>query len=184
MAAAALYIATNLDDIVLLTVLYAGEGSRAERRKILAGRYLGTAILTVLSILGARGAQLLPERYVGLLGIVPILLGVRAWLDGRCGDGESAVLDAVSAASVALITVSSGADNLGVYIPAFAAYTDVQLAVTAIVFAVMTALWCIAAAKLAEVPIVGKKIKKYKRIIVPVVFVALGVMILAEAYLA
>ncbi len=182
MAAAALYIATNLDDIILLTVLYAGEGSRAARRRILAGRYLGTAVLTGGSILGARGAQLLPERYVGLLGIVPILLGIKAWFDGRRGDGESAVLDAVSAASVALITISSGADNLGVYIPAFAAYTGAQLVVTAVVFVVMTALWCVAAAKLAEVPIVGEKIKKYKRIIVPVVFVALGVVIFAEAY--
>ena len=179
-AAAALFAATNLDDIVLLTVLYAGAGGGAGKRKLLVGRYLGTAILTVLSILGARGAQLIPERYIGLLGIVPILLGVKAIFDRHGDDGAPA---AVSAASVMLVTLSSGADNLGVYIPAFVAYTVAQLAVTAAVFAAMTAVLCIAAERLAGLPLVGEKIEKYKRIIVPVVFIALGVMILAEAYL-
>lgn len=181
MAAVALYSATNLDDIVLLTVLYAGAGGRAARRRILAGRYLGTAVLTGVSILGSRGAQLLPERYVGLLGILPILLGIRAIL--ARGDDDAAP-DAVSTASVAMLTISSGADNLGVYIPAFAAYTGAQLTVTAAFFAAMTAVLCIAAERLAGLPLVGEKIKKYKRIIVPVVLIALGVMILAEAYLA
>lgn len=178
MAAVALYIATNLDDIVLQTVLYAGAG-RAVRRSILAGRYLGTAILMTLSILGARGAALIPARYIGLLGIVPILLGIKAIFER---DDEAGVPDQVSAVGVMLITISAGADNLGVYIPAFAAYTGAQLAVTALVFATLTAMLCIAAERLAGLPLVGAKIEKYRRIIVPVVFIALGVMILAEGY--
>lgn len=178
-AAVVLYMATNLDDIVLLTVLYAGEGSRAVQRQILAGRYLGTAILTGVSILGARGMQLIPERYIGLLGIVPILIGVKAIFDR---DGDDSAPIAVSAASVALVTLSSGADNLGVYIPVFVAYTGAQLAVTALVFAAMTAVLCIAAERLAGLPLVGEKFERYKQIIVPVVFIVLGVMILAEAY--
>ena len=79
-AADALFVVTNLDDIVLLTVLHAG-ADRAGRRSILAGQALGVAILTALSILGARGAALIPERYIGLLGVLPILLGVRAIFD-------------------------------------------------------------------------------------------------------
>lgn len=184
LTAAALYAATNLDDMILLTVLYAGTAGGKARRSILAGRWLGAVVLTGVSILGACGMRFVPARYIGLLGVVPIMLGIRAWFVGRRNDGKGKALpDTVSAVSVALITISGGADNLGVYIPAFTGCTGGQMAITVIVFAVMTVLWCAAAAWLAGLPVVGEKIEQYKRIIVPVVFVALGVMILAEAYL-
>ena len=179
LTAVVLFVATNLDDFVLLIVLCA-EAGRTGRRSIFAGRYLGMAILTVLSILGARGAQLISAQYIGLLGIVPILLGIKAIFDHGEGNGVSGT---VSTLSVTLVTLSSGADNLGVYIPAFAGCTWTQLTVFTAVFAAMTAMLCIAAEKLACLPVVGEKIRKYKRIVVPVVFVALGAMILTEAYL-
>jgi cadmium resistance protein CadD (predicted permease) len=58
-----------------------------------------------------------------------------------------------------------------------AAYT---IALTGLVFAAMTALWCYAAYRLVSHPALGTEIRRYGSRAVPFVLIALGVWILLQ----
>lgn len=175
-AAAAAFFSTNLDDLFVLMLLFAQAGDRAGRRRIAAGQYLGIGALTAFSMLCALGMGRVPGEYLRLLGLVPILLGLRAFVTRN--RPEEAAVSGVGVLSTAALTVANGGDNLGVYIPLFAGDTAGQLAVTAAVFALLCGLWCLLAAKLAALPQVQAVIRKWKGILVPAVLVLLGLSIL------
>lgn len=74
--------------------------------------------------------------------------------------------------------MANGADNIGIYVPIFSRYTSSQVVVTLLVFAVMLALWCYLGEKILNFPFIKKTLERYKHILVPVVFIALGCYIL------
>jgi hypothetical protein len=76
--AGALFVGTNLDDMVVLAVLNASAraGGRPKVWHIWAGQYVGIAILVGVSVLGALGLTVLLDNRVWLLGLVPLGLGV------------------------------------------------------------------------------------------------------------
>ena len=175
-ASTAAFAATNVDDLFVLMLLFGQAESRLARRKICLGQLLGLAVLTAASVACALGLGVLPKAWLRLLGLVPITLGVRAWLTRR-GEDEQAP-SAVGLLSTALLTVANGGDNLGVYIPLFAGFDGGQLTLCAGVFALMTLLWCLLGARLASLPRVGAAIGKYKAVLVPAVLILLGLYIL------
>lgn len=79
-AAAAVFIATDIDDIVILTLLFitARTTGRPGSWQIVAGQYLGIGALVLLSAVVAAGLLVVPDEWTGLLGLLPITLGVRA----------------------------------------------------------------------------------------------------------
>lgn len=169
------YISTNIDDIFMLIILLA---QTKAKRKLIAGHFLGVALLTVISMLGAFGLQNLPLKYVGILGLVPIGLGIKAWFNR---DDEETEAKAVDLLSMAMITLSNGADNVGVYIPLFTGFFGAERIGAVLIFTAMTALWVWLANSLAEFPKIKAVIEKYKDIAIPVVFIALGVFIILDS---
>lgn len=176
------YISTNIDDIFVIMILLA-QAAKGAKGKLIAGHFLGVGIVTAISMLGALGLQDLPLKYVGILGLVPIGLGIKAWLDHKKGADDDDAPDAqiVGLLSMAMITVGNGADNVGVYIPLFAGFTGAERIGAVVVFAVMTALWVFLANSLAEFPKIKAAVGKYKHIVIPVVFILLGVYIIMDS---
>ena len=176
------FAGTNIDDIFVLMVLFAQAERRQERAKIAAGQYLGIGLLTLLSIAGARGFQAVLADSIWMLGTVPVFMGVRFWVKERRerknGDKEMVSASAISIPAAFLLTVTNGADNIGVYIPQFGQYSPAQLAVCAAVFMVMAGIWCLLGNRLAGLPLIRRKIQQYRHILVPLVLIGLGVMIL------
>ena len=170
------YISTNIDDIFVLMILLASAG--AAKGRLIAGHFLGVGLITVISMLCAFGLQNLPLRHVGLLGLVPIALGIKAWFDR---DEEEAEAKGTGVLSMAMITLGNGADNVGVYIPLFTGFSGVERIGAVIIFAGMTVLWIWFANSLAELPKIKAVIEKYKAVAIPVVFIALGVFIILES---
>lgn len=170
------YISTNIDDIFVIMILLASAGSAKGR--LIAGHFLGVGLITVISMLGAFGVQNLPLKYVGLLGLVPIALGIKAWFDR---DEEEAEAKGTGVLSMAMITLGNGADNVGVYIPLFTGFSGGERIGAVIIFISLTALWVWLANSLAEFPKVKAVIEKYKSIAIPVVFIALGVFIILDS---
>lgn len=82
--------------------------------------------------------------------------------------------------TVALITIASGGDNLGIYIPYFASLAVLEIITALIVFALSVAILCYISYRLAKVSFVSETLEKYERIIVPIVFIGLGLYILIE----
>ncbi len=175
-AAAAAFVATNIDDLFVLMLLFGQAEGRSARRKICLGQLLGIAFLTAVSVVCALGLGRVPKAWLRLLGLVPLILGIRAWKK-RSGEEEQAP-SAVGLLSTALLTVANGGDNLGVYIPLFAGFDGGQLTLCAGVFVLMTLLWCLLGARLAALPRVAGVIGRYKGILVPVVLILLGLHIL------
>ncbi len=178
----AAYTGTNIDDIFVIMILLA-QAAKGTKGRLVAGHFLGVGILTAVSMLGAFGLQNLPLKYVGILGVVPIGLGIKAWLDHKKGadDGNTPDARGVSPLSMAMITVGNGADNLGVYIPLFTRFSGAEQIGAVIVFTVMTALWVFLANALAEFPKIKELISKYKPVLIPAVFILLGVYIIMDS---
>jgi cadmium resistance transport/sequestration family protein len=178
----ALFVATNLDDIFILLVFFADR--RLRTRNIVAGTYLGMAALVLISVVAALIALVIPPSYVRLLGLIPIVLGVKAliWRDDD-DDEEERARGAQSrahsqAAVVAAVTIANGGDNIGVYVPVFAIQSGYEIAVIVSVFVVMTALWCALAHWLVNHPTIGAPIRRYGHRILPFVLIGVGVMVM------
>jgi cadmium resistance protein CadD (predicted permease) len=177
-----LFVSTNVDDLVVLVALFAHSKFRA--RDVVAGQYLGLAVLFVVSAAGALLALVIPNTYLGLLGIFPILIGIRkliALRHERVEAGPAGTGRYGSIAGVALVTIANGGDNIGVYMPSFAVHSASQIAVIAIVFVAMTALWCLFAHWMVNHPRLGAPLRRYGHIFAPIVLIGLGLLILHHA---
>lgn len=175
-AAAAAFAATNVDDLFVLMLLFGQAANGPERRKIVLGQYLGAALLTAVSLAGALGVGLFPAGLLRLLGLVPMVLGIRAWLK-RDGE-ETTENSALSVLGVSALTVANGGDNIGVYLPLLARMDGGEKTAVVAVFALLCGLWCALGSRLAVLPAVAKTISRHKGWLVPAVLVLLGVSIL------
>lgn len=82
--------------------------------------------------------------------------------------------------NVSLITIANGADNIGVYIPLFMRLNTPELIMTIVIFILLIAVWCFIGERLTKLPGIKYSIQKYKNVIVPVVFILIGVFILCR----
>lgn len=184
--AAGMFIGTNIDDILVLTVLFLSSraGGRPLRGQIWGGQYLGIAVLVAVSVVAALGLTVVPDDWVGLLGLVPFALGVRGlWAAIRArGDGEDGgAVVAGSLPAVAGVTIANGADNISVYTPVFRTIGAGATVVTVAVFAAGVALWCLAGSWLGSHQKVVGVVERYGQWLVPAVFMVIGAVIVAES---
>ncbi|GAA2716898.1 cadmium resistance transporter [Micromonospora olivasterospora] len=179
--AALVFAATNLDDIVVLTVLFVAARGTGRPRPwhIVAGQYLGIGALVAAAVVVAAGLLVVPDPWTGLLGLLPIGLGVRALLARGDDDGPPAVVGGLL--GVAGVTVANGADNIAVYVPVFRSLTPTTGLVYLLVFAALVAAWCAAAAVLGGHPRVVRLVGRAGHWLVPAVFVAIGAVILVSS---
>jgi cadmium resistance protein CadD (predicted permease) len=180
--ALALFVATNIDDIFILLALFSNPGYRPAQ--VVAGQMLGMALVIALSIAGAFLALAIAPMYVGLLGFVPLALGILKLVRKHEAD-DTAAPDAASGAlrmlAVTAITVANGSDNIGVYVPVFATSGRVHVAIYAVTMLVATAGLCWLAHALIQHPRLGAPIRRYAGPITPFVLIGLGVYILIES---
>jgi cadmium resistance protein CadD (predicted permease) len=180
-----MFVATNVDDIVLLAALFA---TRLAARTIVVGQLLGMAALVAMSAAAAAAAVVVPPRWLALLGLFPLALGIREALRLRAAQddedendaGEKVAHSRSQVVAVAAITVANGGDNLAIYIPVFA--NDLSaVPLYAALFGVMTLAWCALGYGLVNNPVVGERIRRQGRVLLPVVLIAIGLWLLAGA---
>lgn len=177
-AADAAFIATNIDDILLLTLFFATAKPK-QGKNVVIGHLLGLAVLTALSLLGAWGAGLFSEKFTALLGILPLLLGIREFVClSKEDESENISCQSLSVGNILLITVASGGDNVGIYIPLLAGLSRLDTLVTLIVFLLLGLLWCTLGYHITRLPLLKTIIEKYGKYITPPVLILLGIYIL------
>jgi cadmium resistance protein CadD (predicted permease) len=182
-----LFVSTNVDDLVVLVGFFAHPKFRA--RDVVAGQYAGLAVLFTLSVAATLLSLVIPKAYLGLLGIFPILIGIGKLLELRRDRTRTApTKDLVATtgshgniASVALVTIANGGDNIGVYMPSFAVHSGGQVAIIALVFVPMTALLCMLAHWMVSHPRFGAPLRHYGHIFAPLVLIGLGILIIHNA---
>lgn len=190
--AVVVFASTNVDDVFLLAAFFADRHLRA--RSVVLGQFLGIGALVAASAAAAWASLAVPEGYPAMLGAIPLALGLRKLWGLRRAGGEADPDDSdlrgaeeraerrthSQVLAVAGVTVANGGDNLGVYIPLFA--RDPHLVpLYALVFAVMTALWCFAGHRLVQNRMIGDRLRRYGHVALPIVLIALGLWILAGA---
>ncbi|KQQ18710.1 MULTISPECIES: cadmium resistance transporter [Rathayibacter] len=187
-AAIGLFAATNIDDIVVLTVLFlASARGSLPGWKVVAGQYLGFATLVAISVVAAAGLTIIPDEWVGLLGLIPLAIGLyglirtlRSRGDDDDDDDESSI-SAVGLLGVAGITIANGADNISLYTPVFRTSPIADTVVTIIVFFLLVAVWCLIARVVGTNKTVTELLERVEHWLVPAVFIGLGLFILIES---
>ena len=178
------FAATNIDDIFILMLFFSQTSEAFRNWHVVVGQYLGFAALVALSILGSLGVLIVPEEWIGLLGLVPIFLGIRALthLRGNAEDEEERKpIEGPGIWGVAAVTFANGGDNIGIYVPLFASVGYTRMGMIVPVFFALVAVWCYVGYKLGSHPTVAEKIDRYGHIVVPFVLVGLGIYILLES---
>ena len=184
--AASSFIATNMDNLLLLVLL---QGANPRRRGVVLLGYLGAVgVLICVSALGVAVGEVLDAGLVGFLGLVPILLGChmlyQAWKDR--GHPEEA-LDTIAGrprrglwfGTLALMLGNSG-DSLAVMLPLLAE-TDRGGQWTLVAsYLVCAVLWAGVAWKIAGQHALARRIERRGEKIVPWIMIGVGIYILLD----
>lgn len=174
--AVGVFVVTNLDGLVLLTLLFATPTIRTS--SVVVGQYLGLTIVVAISAAAAFGLYVVPRRWAGLLGVIPIALGLRALVRR---DDPTFVKPAVGLAAVILLIVSDGTDNVAVYTPVFRHLGPLASLLYVSVFAVIAVVWCALGSALARHKRIASSVERWGHLIVPIVFILIGLTLLTTA---
>jgi len=190
------FTATNLDDVLILLLFFSQVSTALRKRHIVIGQYLGFGALVVASLSGYFGGLLMPRDWIGMLGILPIAIGLNRLFipDTEDEDVESeetlqetsnswfSNLLSPQVYSVAAVTFANGGDNVGIYVPLFASTTWEILLVILSVFFSMVGVWCYAAYRLIQVPAIADALTRYGNYLVPFVLIGLGILIMIDSH--
>jgi cadmium resistance transport/sequestration family protein len=182
----ATFVATNIDDIVILIVIFSQ--ALLPTRHVVFGQYVGFSTLVAISVAGSLVSLVVPLWVIGLMGLLPIGIGVKKLLEKSDGEGIEEAKEKLNQRqhwkflTVAAITISDGGDNIGIYVPLFASSTFGEIIVIIMVFMVMVALWCGFAYYLANRGFLAERTKRIGGRLLPFVLIGLGIYILAEAF--
>lgn len=187
------FVATNLDDIVILSLFFSQINACFRRRHIVIGQYLGFSLLVIASLPSFFGKFILPTSWIGLLGIVPMIIGISRLLNPETDEQEDFNNPESSPSwwcnflspqsyAVAAVTIANGGDNISIYMPMFATNTWDSLLVILAVFFVMVGVWCYTAYCLTQVSAIAALIVRYGNPLVPFILIGLGASILMESH--
>jgi cadmium resistance protein CadD (predicted permease) len=190
---------TDIDDIILLIFFFSQTKKSFTKREVFLGQYLGFLVLLFLTMLGYLGTLAIPLAWIGLLGLVPFFRGLnelykrfsskKEMLSIQHDSSSSAMLssrlDRVFArlfnprvATIAVLTIGNGSDNLSVYIPLFAHGTLSQVGIYLILFLLLVGVWCLLGYTISHLPGVAQVLERTGSFMLPFLLIGLGLFIL------
>ena len=183
-----LFIATNIDDIIVLSLFFArGAGRRGTTARILVGQYLGFAGILGASVLVTLGAgAFLPPEVIPYFGLIPLGLGLwaawQAWRNRGADDDDEAKVEGkkVGVWTVAGVTFANGGDNIGVYVPVFLSVGPAAVVAYCVVFLVLVAVLVAAAKFVATRRPIAEVLERWEHVLFPIVLIGLGIFILVS----
>ena len=188
------FIATNIDDIVILLLFFSQINATFRRRHIVAGQFLGFTVLLILSLSGLFGGLVLSKSWIGLLGLLPIAIGISSLVNKQedaleevvatTEESEASTITSLLSPqtySVAAVTVANGSDNISVYVPLFASSNLESFVIIIGLFFLLLGVWCYAAYKLTNYKVIADVLTRYANNIVPFVLIGLGAFIVLKS---
>ncbi|MEH2333211.1 cadmium resistance transporter [Nostoc sp.] len=194
------FIATNIDDIIILLIFFSQIDANFRRRHILLGQYLGFSAIIIASLPGFFGGLVIHREWIGLLGLLPIGIGIHHLVykeedtitvqtvssDFNQPTSTNPVLSFILSIlhpqtyKVAAVTIANGGDNISIYIPLFAGHDLASLGVILSIFFIMVGVWCAIAYFLSRQPTIANILSRYGNAVVPFVLIGLGMFIMYE----
>lgn len=187
------FIATNIDDIVILLLFFSQVNANFRPWQIVAGQYLGFTALILLSLPGFFGGIVLSPRWIGLLGLLPIIIGISTLVNREVTTEEfqpelttlkpTTITEVFTPQvyAVAAVTIANGSDNVSVYLPLFANSNLVSFFVVIYSFFILLAVWCYVAYKLTYQKTIANILTRYGSQIIPFVLIGLGTFIILKS---
>ena len=183
-----LFIATNIDDIIVLSLFFArGAGQRGTTTRIILGQYLGfTGILGAAVLVSLGAGAFLPPEVIPYFGLIPLGLGLwaawEAWRDDDDDDDDEAKVAGKNVAvwTVAGVTFANGGDNIGVYVPVFLSIGPTAVVAYCIVFLLLVAVLVVLARFVATRRPIAEALERWEHILFPIVLIGLGIAILVS----
>lgn len=197
------FTVTNIDDMMILLLLFSQIDSSFRKRHIFIGQYLGFLAIIILSLPGFFGGLFIQREWLGLLGIIPIAIGMKQLINQQIESTESTEVQTVNpdfpqllhpnptwsfllsifhpnTYQVAAITIANSGDNISIYIPLFAGQNFVNLGIIIAVFLAMVGVGCGIAYLLTSQVTIGYILSRYGRAIIPFILMALGLFIMYD----
>lgn len=180
------YIATNIDNLLLLVVLQGANITR--RRDVLWGFFCASVAVIIVSLLGVVAGTVTGGKLVGYLGLVPLVLGCYMLFDLVRKNDDADLPDASLAAdgnrtvwfSTFLLLFSNSGDSIAVFLPLLAESRDAGPWLIVSSFLVMTLLWVLLSSLIVGQRTLAASIEKRARKIVPWVMIGVGIYILMD----
>ncbi|MEH2143485.1 cadmium resistance transporter [Nostoc sp.] len=193
--------ATTFDDNLYLTAFF-GKVNRSFRPKhIVLGEFLGFTTLVCASLPGFFGGLIIPSTWIGLLGLLPIAIGISNFINR---DEETETVQAVSVDltpaksrrqkksllatirdpqtyRVSAVTIANGGNNIGIYVPLFASSNLPSLGVILCACYFSVGAWCLLSYNLTRNPLMTPALTRYGRKVFPFVLIYLGLSILIKS---
>jgi cadmium resistance protein CadD (predicted permease) len=181
--ATVVFASTNIDDLVVLTFLFLASRTAGKPRQwqVVAGQVAGIAVLVASAAVAALGLFIVPTRWVGLLGLVPLAIGLWKLIGAMRRAPDRGTSVAAGLTGVISVAIVNGGDNVAVYAPLFRGLQTGEVLVTMAVFAGMIGVWLAAAAWLGYHLGAIAAIRRFSHWLTPVVFIAIGAIILVRS---
>jgi cadmium resistance protein CadD (predicted permease) len=181
--AAGAFIATNMDNLVLLVSLLARY--RGNRFYVITGYLSCALVLVLMGFSVAAAADLAPVEYLGLLGLVPITIGATGIVrmfkgHAAVSSGADTVIGGARSAFVAtfLIQLSNGADTVVTLGALFADSASPSNDLIVLTLAAMAVIFVLVATYAVQHPLLSKWIERYGPWVTPFILIFVGTYIL------
>lgn len=185
------FAATNIDDIIVLIIFFGQTNADFRPRHILIGQYLGFSMVIIACLPGFFGGLIIPKIWIGLLGFLPIAIGVNHLLAFKHQEPDIKAITTdfrhsqttmlAQIFKVAAVTFANGGDNIGVYVPLFASSDLASLIATLCIFMIGIAVWCYIAYLLTRKLAIACLLTSYGHRVMPFVLISLGIYIIVES---
>ncbi len=183
--AAGAYVATNLDNFILLVSLLARY--RNHTSNVVAGYFTCMLILGFVGLWIGKAANIAPVEYLGLLGFVPISIGVVELIQLRRGKAKVTVakeksVDGVQKVFMATLIsqLGNGADTIVVFGIVFIDSMPSADILTILTLAAMAVIFVFVGIYTVRHPALCEWIDRYGHRAMPFVLIIVGVYILAN----
>ncbi|MDZ8140273.1 MAG: cadmium resistance transporter [Nostoc sp. DedQUE04] len=194
--------ATTFDDNLYLTAFFGKVNRNFRPKHVVLGEFLGFTTLVCASLPGFFGGLIIPSSWIGLLGLLPITIGISN-LISREEQEETVQAVSVDLTSpvksarqkksllatirdpqtyrVSAVTIANGGNNIGIYVPLFASSNLPSLGVILCVCYCAVGMWCLLSYNLTRNPLMTPVLTRYGRKIFPFILIYLGLSILIKS---
>jgi cadmium resistance protein CadD (predicted permease) len=180
------FIASNLDNLLLLVVLQGANTGR--RQAVLAGYFVSCVVVIFAAMLGVAIGSALGAGLVGYLGLVPLLLGIRLlYLNWRTSpvvaleeSGEMKAGQSIWLSTFVLMLSNSG-DSIALFLPLLAESSHSSLVVIVIAYLLMILLWSGFSCLISARQELARHIESRAEKIVPWIMILMGVYVLMDS---
>lgn len=169
-----LFIGVNLDFFVILLLLL----QKFSFKNTLLGYEIGMIVVFLIStIMGQFIQKIIPEWSIGLLGLIPIYMGIK----GESNEDNENKNQQKGILAVILIYLSScGADNLAVYVPVLATMNLSSILVTVTYFIILTFISLMLATCICKIPIIHRLFERWGGPISQIIYILIGIFVMFE----